>query len=1224
MPTGKSKGTSRHVNKPYLRKGKGGGGSSILVPQNLGPQALEAARVEAEKTREHVYHLLGPHQSKILSDICHDAHDEEVGDFGVGADIEEVPITVDDIASLGDLADAVMDVTYDQYVTRLQPGWRARTTQFNENWGNVDDLATAFLQWKDLSSANPNAATAPHHPALPVVEFDMELVDMFSQERKLHVCLPDNETIVPHLIVEGYLPTTPINPLVAISLRTLEFYKIVRQRKPSFSVESFTKVLCDLYERPYQRRWRRLFADSFEVYLSITNEVERRVKAALNRSSEHWRVLNACPACMYELEGEPELRYRLEIAMDGNDSQKRMKDKGMAGDVREFKSDYMIPLSEVDVWTDTQLESNEEVMATDDSAEDDTVKECVKNWKAAQSDSQKKATGIFDETGWFATARLLRHATKFRRSLYLDLYLKQADADKYLQIGNMLLGNYEQAHQIIRDEGLLLNEALEVEGITTADLDLWQSEQRQYFESNLGKEPEEDLHRIAYVELLIEYAGACEKSHSKGLTFCNHIPQDYDITQNIVPETYASTLSKTRQLETQRRQAREQVARLHGELMDMELRLHIEKRWDPMTAAYRETVEKINQRQYRKALEEVQKLVVQRLFELHRLNLSSIGYKARVMLAKAMRTRSRAIQAAIGRYNQAVVALGRSDTLDFARAAQYNFIEEFELLKHSHADLTSVRWKEPRIRDALKRHQRIKRAHEEIERVHIEMRRVYSAIDAEQEHFKTTLRNLKESQDPVYAAVDEFCRCRLKANRVIMSKLYEITDLPTYQGPELTRGRRKGEPASERTLEIESRPFGDDIEDAGEVSGEDDEAEDQAENINKLNDLCKGKVTKAVSGLPRIQKFLSLIEDYDVGLLSRCCQRLYGVWELHQGAQEIHRTIFVEYSFTLRLVIRDYSHLAKDLPGVHSSRQHRKFFDLITPIVWILARGDKQYLIKNQLTQYLPPSDRQKEFDTPDTRTRTIDPNVITVTDDEEADGELPQLSSPSSSVTAPPVINLVTPPSLVTTRARSKVTQRLPAPASSASAFTKNAKGSAKRALSPTEDASLKSLRPAPSVPAWLSTTSNFPDCLLSSPPLPSSTMSTSISSASTLTAASTALASSSNRPTMEHLSTPMIREALIFMRHRATDGTITGSMKYDDPAFQTFPLPESQHLPLPVVDYVRSHGYGRDMMVLIETAMAAAGGQELNFIKAMGLQNYPGAEAGFIWRLAHGSHAL
>jgi hypothetical protein len=53
-----------------------------------------------------------------------------------------------------------------------------------------------------------------------------------------------------------------------------------------------------------------------------------------------------------------------------------------------------------------------------------------------------------------------------------------------------------------------LNEALEAEGITTADLDQWQSEQLEYFNSNLGKEPEEDLHRIAYVELLIEYSAA--------------------------------------------------------------------------------------------------------------------------------------------------------------------------------------------------------------------------------------------------------------------------------------------------------------------------------------------------------------------------------------------------------------------------------------------------------------------------------------------------------------------------------------------------------------------------------------------------------------------------------------------------------------------------------------------------------------------------------------------
>ncbi|KAJ2929278.1 hypothetical protein H1R20_g7813, partial [Candolleomyces eurysporus] len=946
MPsTGKSKGSSRRVNAPYVqRNGPDGVGSSKAVAQSLGPKDLDAARDEAERNRAIVNNLLGPRHKEILSDIHRDTHDdEEMGDFGVGADIEELPATPDDIASLGNVADAVMEVIYDQRVTRLQPGWRARTTQLHENWGNIDDLATAFLQWKNSSSMSPTTPDGTGAPQPPLLEFDMELIDLFSLERKLHVNLPDNKTIVPHLIAQGYLPTTPIKPLVAISLRTLDFYKILRQRKPSFSVESFTKVLCDLYKHPYQRRWRRVFADSFELYLTITCAVEKRIHTALDRCSEHWRVLNACPACMYELEGEPTLRYRLEISMDGNDSQKRIKDKGMAGDVREYVSDYMIPMPEVDVWSAELTESQpdeEEPTATDDSivddsTVDDTVKECVKNWKAAQSDSRKKAAGIFDETGWFASAcrhgillwvtdmvqsgeqalsilgpriaigydigckfastiknsvlglrfaesnsrclvntyhgyahnyqcqtqnhpnniegvgledfetmehffsgsnaaaGLLWHATKFRRRLYLDLYLKQADADKYLQIGKMLLGNYKQAQKIICEEGIMLNEALQAEGITTADLDQWQSEQREYFDSNLGKEPEKDLHRIAYVELLIEYTQAREKSLSKGLAFCNNIPEDYDINQNSASETYESALSKTCQLETQRRRAREKVKELDGELIEMELRLHIEKRWDATTPAYRETVQQINQRQYRQALEDIQKLVVQRLFELHRLNLSNIGYKARVTLAKAMRTRSRAIQTTINKYNRTVVALGRSDTLDFARAAQYNFIEEFELLKHSHADLTNVRWKEPRIREAMKRHQRIKRAHEEIERLHVEILRVYSAIEAERNHFKSTLLKLKESQDPIYVVVDEFCRRRSRANQAVMLKLYEIVNLPTYRGPKLRYGRRKGEPEGDaEAMEIDSEASRDSLENSEEeLEGADDDTEAQLSGI---------------------------------------------------------------------------------------------------------------------------------------------------------------------------------------------------------------------------------------------------------------------------------------------------------------------------------------------------------------------------------------------------------
>lgn len=107
-----------------------------------------------------------------------------------------------------------------------------------------------------------------------------------------------------------------------------------------------------------------------------------------------------------------------------------------------------------------------------------------------------------------SAAGLVRHTTKYRRRVFLELYMKQADEDKYLQLGNMLLGNYQQVLDIINDEGTLLQETLADTNLSTTDLDQWQIEQREYFDQNLGIETDENIHRVTYVELLIEFAKA--------------------------------------------------------------------------------------------------------------------------------------------------------------------------------------------------------------------------------------------------------------------------------------------------------------------------------------------------------------------------------------------------------------------------------------------------------------------------------------------------------------------------------------------------------------------------------------------------------------------------------------------------------------------------------------------------------------------------------------------
>jgi ferredoxin-like protein FixX len=52
------------------------------------------------------------------------------------------------------------------------------------------------------------------------------------------------------------------------------------------------------------------------------NGVDEHIKQVLNRESSNWRIKNACPACMYVLEDEPDLVFTMFGCMDGNNSLK--------------------------------------------------------------------------------------------------------------------------------------------------------------------------------------------------------------------------------------------------------------------------------------------------------------------------------------------------------------------------------------------------------------------------------------------------------------------------------------------------------------------------------------------------------------------------------------------------------------------------------------------------------------------------------------------------------------------------------------------------------------------------------------------------------------------------------------------------------------------------------------------------------------------------------------
>ena len=93
------------------------------------------------------------------------------------------------------------------------------------------------------------------------------------------------------------------------------------------------------------------------------------------------------------------------------------------------------------------------------------------------------------------------------------------------------------------------------------------------------------------------------------------------------PGTWAAGLSDTRKIETRRRYLRTRLDQLTDEVSTIELEWGIE-RWKREDHLYQQALQYIATRRYQRALGKLQRLVIQRLFELHKLNLAQTGFRA--------------------------------------------------------------------------------------------------------------------------------------------------------------------------------------------------------------------------------------------------------------------------------------------------------------------------------------------------------------------------------------------------------------------------------------------------------------------------------------------------------------------------------------------------------------------------------------------------------------------
>jgi len=94
--------------------------------------------------------------------------------------------------------------------------------------------------------------------------------------------------------------------------------------------------------------------------------------------------------------------------------------------------------------------------------------------------------------------------------------------------------------------------------------------------------------------------------------------------------TYETEASATRRLETARRAATDELTVAMRAVRDLELKLNIEQTWTEADPEYQDAKKYLRHRDFHRALDHVQQLVVQRLFEMSKANIVGMGNVAPV------------------------------------------------------------------------------------------------------------------------------------------------------------------------------------------------------------------------------------------------------------------------------------------------------------------------------------------------------------------------------------------------------------------------------------------------------------------------------------------------------------------------------------------------------------------------------------------------------------------
>lgn len=100
-----------------------------------------------------------------------------------------------------------------------------------------------FLRWRRGAPLACEEGATPESPS-----FSIDVLDFYTLTTTATIPMDSScETRAEALVLSGYLGTVPLQPSLAVSLKTLELLRCLRLFKASFSIEAFAKLMCHYY-----------------------------------------------------------------------------------------------------------------------------------------------------------------------------------------------------------------------------------------------------------------------------------------------------------------------------------------------------------------------------------------------------------------------------------------------------------------------------------------------------------------------------------------------------------------------------------------------------------------------------------------------------------------------------------------------------------------------------------------------------------------------------------------------------------------------------------------------------------------------------------------------------------------------------------------------------------------------------------------------------------------